>query len=89
MFEPFYSAFIYLDRSTLPFSLPDDLDNQPAKGRNRGRLQRRESVKLVGERASALLVVAFLGQNSTAHYLGGKLCDCYVKLNFIESLPCQ
>lgn len=26
MFEPFYSAFVYLDRSTLPFALPTDLD---------------------------------------------------------------
>jgi amidase len=27
MFEPFCSAFVYLDKSTLPFALPDDLDN--------------------------------------------------------------
>jgi amidase len=26
MFEPFYSAFVYLERSTLPFALPADLD---------------------------------------------------------------
>jgi acetamidase/formamidase len=26
MFEPFYSAFIYLERPTLPFALPADLD---------------------------------------------------------------
>jgi len=32
MFEPFYSAFIYLDRSTLPFSLPDDLDKPASQG---------------------------------------------------------
>ena len=32
MFDPFYSAFIYLDRSTLPFSLPDDLDKPTSQG---------------------------------------------------------
>jgi len=32
MFEPFYSAFVYLERSTLPFALPADLDTSTAAG---------------------------------------------------------
>jgi hypothetical protein len=53
-FEPFCSAFVYLDKSTHPFALPDDLGKQINTRAGTRVIADMETVKLRAKRRSKL-----------------------------------